>query len=136
MIFELLSLFLNGFLSATLLPGTSEVFFAYLLSNDLPPIQGLIFVSSGNILGAVVTFYMGYGARSFFSKKSKKPVKHYPWLDRFGPIVLFWSWLPIIGDPLVIAAGAMKMPPARALLWIAVGKIFRYLLIASPFILS
>lgn len=136
MTFELLSLFLNGFLSATLLPGTSEVLFAYHLSNDLPPIQGLLFVSAGNIIGAALTFYMGYGARSFISKKSETPVKHYPWLDRFGPIVLFWSWLPIIGDPLVLAAGAMKMPPVPAMMWIAVGKMFRYLLIATPFILT
>jgi len=136
MTFELFGLFFNGFLSATLLPGTSEVLFLYLLSNDLSPWLGLMFVSTGNIGGAVLSFYMGFGARTLVSKKSATPVKHYVWLDRFGPVVLFWSWVPIIGDPLVVAAGAMKMPVLPALVWISVGKIFRYLLIASPFLMA
>ena len=36
----------------------------------------------------------------------------------------------------IVAAGAMKMPVLPALVWISVGKIFRYLLIASPFLMA
>ncbi len=134
MTLELISLFFNGFLSATLLPGTSEVYFVYLLSDGLSPWTGWLVVSVGNILGAYLSFYMGMGLRAFFSRsKPQSPPKSHPYLNRYGAIMLFWSWVPILGDPLVIAAGAMKLPTISCMAWIAVGKIFRYGLLVLPF---
>lgn len=132
---ELISLFINGLVSATILPGTSEVYFLYLLSENLAVMPGFIAVSTGNILGAIVSFFMGWGLISAFNRKKiiisdKSKLQ----IDKFGPVILIFSWLPIIGDPLVIAAGAMKLNFYQCLLWITLGKSFRYFLLILPFL--
>lgn len=134
MTIEYLSLFFNGFLSATILPGTSEVLFVYLMSDGLNPWIGWLVVAVGNILGAYLSFFMGMGIRSFFFRnKPPSPNNAHSWLNRYGAVMLFWSWVPIFGDPLVIAAGAMRLPKLSCLFWIAVGKILRYGLLVLPF---
>ena len=40
--------------------------------------------------------------------------------------MLLLSWAPVIGDPLCAAAGWLRVPWYRALLFIAAGKIARY----------
>ena len=44
----------------------------------------------------------------------------------YGSPALLLSWLPVIGDPLCAAAGWLRVPWYRALLFIALGKIARY----------
>jgi membrane protein YqaA with SNARE-associated domain len=50
-------------------------------------------------------------------------------LQRWGPPALFLSFLPLVGDALVLAAGWLKMPLGKSLVWIAAGKGLRYLVL-------
>lgn len=48
------------------------------------------------------------------------------WYARWGWWTLFGSWLPIIGDPLVLAAGLMREPLWRVVLVVTLAKAGRY----------
>ena len=47
-------------------------------------------------------------------------------LERWGPYALLFSWLPVIGDPLCVAAGWLRFNLFTSLLLISLGKGARY----------
>lgn len=137
------TLFLAGFLAATLLPGGSEpLLLAYLLVDGPKPwwpdaAWAITFVGVGNTLGGLLTYYMGRGARVLWGRwrspeaatVSSQVAKHRraaAWLDRWGPWALLMSWVPIIGDPLCLLAGAMRLPVWTSVIAMAIGKFVRY----------
>ena len=48
------------------------------------------------------------------------------WVRGHGAPALVMSWLPVVGDPLCLAAGWLGIRALPALLWICVGKGLRY----------
>ncbi|HIP75737.1 MAG TPA: DedA family protein [Psychromonas hadalis] len=132
---ELFALFFSAFISSTLFPGGSEVLFAYLL-NQQPEHVFLffIFVTAGNSLGAIVTYFMGY----YLSWKRLETIKKHPgvwqWANKHGAWALLFSWLPIIGDLLPLMAGWLKINIYLSMLMIIIGKALRYSLIIYLFL--
>ncbi len=53
------------------------------------------------------------------------------YFDRFGPAALLFSWLPVVGDPLCGVAGWMRMPIVPCIVFMAIGKFLRYLIMTS-----
>lgn len=51
-------------------------------------------------------------------------------LKRYGQPVVFFSWVPLLGDALVAAAGAARMAFAPFAAWVVAGKALRYLVLA------
>ena len=123
------SLFVSAFLSATLLPGGSEVVLAYLAGGENH--DGVILLavaSAGNTLGGMTSWLIG---RLIPAGCLQRPELH-PAVDRirkYGRPALLLSWLPIIGDPLCVAAGWLRVSWRWALLYIAIGKTARYAVI-------
>jgi len=122
-------LFSSAFLSATLLPGGSEAVLAYLAhADDHNPLTLLAVASAGNTLGGMSSWLIG---RLLPAGRLQRPELH-PAVVRIrkhGSPVLLLSWVPVIGDPLCAAAGWLRVPWYRALLFIALGKIVRYTLV-------
>lgn len=119
-------LFISAFLSATLLPGGSEVVLAYLAGlNEHSPLLLLGVASAGNTLGGMSSWAIGrvLPAGRFQSPQLHPAVAR---IRRHGSPALLLSWVPIIGDPLCAAAGWLRVPWYRALMFIALGKIARY----------
>jgi membrane protein YqaA with SNARE-associated domain len=52
-------------------------------------------------------------------------------MQKYGSPALLLSWVPIIGDPLCVAAGWLRLNPWLAALFMGLGKFARYLVIAS-----
>ena len=52
------------------------------------------------------------------------------WCARWGHWSLLGSWLPVIGDPLALAAGVLREPLWRFVLIVTIGKGGRYLMLA------
>ena len=46
--------------------------------------------------------------------------------QRYGQPVLLFSWVPVIGDPLTLAAGLLRMPWLPFLVYVTIGKAARY----------
>ncbi|MEH6472376.1 MAG: YqaA family protein [Halopseudomonas sp.] len=130
-------LFTSGFISSTLLPGGSELLLLYLLDQgDQPWWQLVAVVTLGNTLGGLVTWGMGYWVAYRFPLKSLSPRQQQArnWFHRYGSPVLLLSWLPLIGDPLCFISGWLKQRFWLCLLFIGLGKVGRYLLLATPWI--
>ena len=126
------SLFSGSFLSATLLPGNSEIVFVALLAKtSLAPWVLLVVATVGNTLGGMTNVAIGRFSRRF--KRDKRVRRVLPWLRRYGVWTLLLSWLPLVGDLLCILAGWLKFPIGKVTLMIFIGKLLRYvvLLIAT-----
>lgn len=124
-------LFFSALASATVLPGSSEVVMSALVTAFPALWLTAFFVAlAGNVLGAVLTYWMGWGGREGFARFSKVKVDlEHPRIQRlrrWGPPGLFLSFLPLVGDALVLAAGWLKMPFWVSMAWIAAGKGTRY----------
>lgn len=125
-------LFFSALLSATVLPGSSEVVMTALVTAYPALVWNAFGVAlAGNVLGSLLTFWMGHGARQGYERLQRVRVDmngpQVRRLRRWGPPALFLSFLPLVGDALVLAAGWLRMPWWQSLLWIAAGKATRYL---------
>lgn len=127
-------LFFSAFLSATVLPGSSEVVMVALITAH-PHLAwpGFAVALLGNVIGCLLTFGMGVGARQGYERFQRVRVdRDSPYvqrLRRWGPPALVLSVLPLVGDALVLAAGWMRLPFWQSLFWMALGKAARYLLV-------
>ena len=106
------ALFFSAFLAATIVPFSSEVAFLAALTNDMPFLTAMIFASSGNILAIIVNYWFGYWLYDK-TKDKLQSSKSGQWsLDyghRYGYFILLFSWLPVIGDPLTLVAGVLRL---------------------------
>ncbi|MGL5008067.1 MAG: YqaA family protein [Plesiomonas sp.] len=125
-------LLLSSFLSATLLPGNSEVLLVMLLQQEQWPVWQLIVVASvGNTLGSVVSLLMGRGVAEIAPQRGLTTATR--WVKKYGVWSLLFSWLPLIGDILCLLAGWFRLSFWPATLFILWGKTLRYLVVALIF---
>ncbi|TCP96597.1 membrane protein YqaA with SNARE-associated domain [Cricetibacter osteomyelitidis] len=131
---QLWIMFVSAFLSATVLPGNSEAVFLgyassiFLQDNDYfsSPLLWLVLIAVlGNSLGSLSTYWIG----RWFPQSQQDNAKT-QWaiakIQRYGTPMLFFSWLPIVGDLLCAIAGWLRLNPKSTVLFIVIGKIVRY----------
>ena len=124
-------LFIVSFLAATIIPLGSEIFAAAMVISGYNPVIIFTAATAGNTLGAVTNYYAGkYGTDFIFSRYIKidpeKREKFESMYQKWGAPLLFFAWAPIVGDPLTIAAGGLKLNFGIFLIWVISGKAFRY----------
>ena len=126
-------LFFSAFISSTLFPGGSEAVLVYLASEAEHPLYLLVIVATlGNTLGAMTSWGIGrlisirYSAEKLSKVSQQKAVER---LQKYGSPVLLLSWLPVVGDPLCVAAGWLRIHWLWSLLFISVGKLLRYIVV-------
>src|SRR5215213_899768 len=127
-----IGLFLAALLAATIIPAQSEALLVGLLiSGHYQPWLLVTVASVGNILGSILNWLLGYGIQKFKHKKWF-PVKEATldrtvnWYKRYGRWSLLLSWVPIIGDPLTVAAGVMREKLGVFILLVTLAKAGRY----------
>lgn len=126
-----LSLFIIGFVAATLFPASSEIVLLALLQQGEQPLLLWLAATTGNTLGSCVNWWLGWQLRRFQHKKwfpvsEKQLARAEPLFLKYGRWTLLLSWLPIVGDPLTMIAGVLKVPFPVFLLLVAIGKGLRY----------
>ena len=126
---SLASLFASSFLSATLLPGNSEVVLvAMLLSGVSQPWLLVLIATMGNSLGGLTNVILG---RFFPQRKASRwQERATGWLKRYGAAALLLSWMPVIGDLLCILAGWLRLSWGPVLFFLCLGKALRYVALA------
>ena len=131
-------LFASAFVSSTIAPGGSEAVLAYMVSERLFNIEGLVLVATiGNTLGAFTTWFLGVLAAKKFPVEdllTEKKQKSLAVVKRWGAWSLLFSWLPIVGDGLCFAGGWLKLPILFSSVAIFIGKAVRYMFVAYLFI--
>lgn len=122
---ELLTLFSFCFLAATILPLSSEIIFIYTIQNSTYPFYVLLLVASlGNILGGLTNYFLGYFGNKLFKPKTEGNA--FRFAQKYGFVSAFFSWIPIIGDPMLVALGFLKAPFWKVIFLMSVGKVMRY----------
>lgn len=132
-----LSLFTGSLLASTILPGGVEVLlYAMLESGAYASLPLLATATIGNTIGGLVTFCLGallhraLGAARY-GRQLKKYFRLQPAalarVRRWGAPCLLFSWMPLLGDPLCLAAGYLRLAFWPSALMIFTGKFLRYL---------
>lgn len=125
-------LFISAFISSTLLPGGSEALLLMLAMNGAHDAWLLLGVATaGNSLGGMSSWLLGRWLIYRFPLHQLAPGRQRAVvrLQRYGSPLLLLSWLPLIGDPLCVAAGWLKISPLWSLFFITLGKGGRYALL-------
>lgn len=132
---ELISLFIVSFLAATILPAQSEMVLAGLqLQGEISPLILVAIATSGNVLGALVNWFLGrylihFKERRWFPIKERMLNKATSSYQKWGVWTLLLAWMPFIGDPLTLVAGVFKTNIWLFLLLVTIGKAARYIAI-------
>lgn len=130
-----LALFLLSFLAATLLPVGSEWLLAALLINGSDPALSVLVATAGNTCGALTTYAIGLWGGPWLVRRVLRiddvtQERAARFFARYGAWTLLFTWVPVVGDPLCLVAGVLRIRFWRFLLLVGVGKFVRYLLVA------
>ena len=126
-----LSLFLSALLAATIVPATSEVVFGGLVLEGYAPLWLWFWATLGNTLGAIINGILGrqidrFEHRRWFPFSQEQKAKARRRFNRYGKWSLLLAWLPIVGDPLTLIGGVLRVPWLDFILLVALGKGVRY----------
>jgi membrane protein YqaA with SNARE-associated domain len=128
---SLWTLFASSLLAATLLPGGSEAVLFGVLKLDSGLFWPALTVATlGNTLGGMSSYLLGrlLPARAPRSRWTERAAA---WTRRYGSAALLAAWVPIIGDPLCVAAGWLRLPWPAVATFMLLGKLARYLAVAA-----
>ena len=131
---DLAFLFTSAFAASTILPMSSEVVLGTLARSGSSEVWLLLAVATaGNTLGAVVNWGIGRYASTWRTRlhwlEEAKFERACRWFNRWGIWCLLLSWLPVVGDPLTLVAGALRTAFVPFVLLVALGKAARYLFV-------
>lgn len=130
-----LALLITALLAATVLPLSSEaLLIAALTTGNYHPLGLWGAATLGNVAGATINWTLGryllhFQTHPYFPISLSRIHQAQHQFNRYGHWSLLFSWLPIVGDPLTLVAGLMKMPLPSFLLWVTLGKGGRYALL-------
>lgn len=139
---SLLVLFMSAFVAATILPASSEIVLATIVTAEGRDVWLPISVATvGNTAGAVVNWILGrffvrYVDRKWFPLTPGQYDRASHWFRRYGIWSLLFAWLPIVGDPLTLVAGLLQVRFWKFLILVAIGKCARYLVVASAVLMA
>jgi membrane protein YqaA with SNARE-associated domain len=127
------ALALSAFTSATVLPGTSEIsLLAFAKSFPASSVAGFIVATLANTTGGLTSYVLG---RFIPTPQIEQNISSSTLarVQRLGPWALLFSWVPIVGDALCVAAGALRLNVWASALALLVGKAVRYALVLGAF---
>lgn len=135
--YGILGLFLNALLSATAIPLPTEILTSALLAGGESVLNVSIVLIIGSTIGGLLNYVIGFGGGRF-AKWLKKTVKHddsvehkdnkksHKILTKLGWTGIFFApFIPVIGDLILISAGAKKMNFRKFILFMVAGKVFK-----------
>ena len=130
------ALFALSFLAATVIPLGSEWLLVALILQGHGAVPVVTVATIGNFLGACTTYGIGYLGSVFIMHKilrisDRESGRAMTIYTRYGSWSLFFSWVPIIGDPLCLVAGSLKLSPLIFSIFVFSGKLARYWLLAK-----
>ncbi len=138
--YGVLGLFLNSLLSATAIPLPTEILTSALLVGGENQFIIAIVLIAGSSIGGFINYFVGFGGNKLFvkfkNKKNQKDLKDqnksHKILDKFGwSAIFFSSWIPVIGDLILISAGVKRFEFKKFVLFMIVGKIIKSVIIVT-----
>jgi membrane protein YqaA with SNARE-associated domain len=127
-----IGILIASFLASTILPLASEVVFTgVILTMRLDPWICVAVATVGNTLGGLTCYWMGHLGKlewieRFLKIKKEKLdewVKNY---HKYGDWLVFFSFMPIIGDLIAVTAGYLRSNLKIVVIAMFLGKLSRY----------
>lgn len=119
-----------SFLSATIIPLSSEALLIAAIAVGVPTFPAFAACSAGNCLACLFNYGLGFWLGATTTSRlqaSKSGARALMWMERWGHWSLLGSWLPFVGDPLTIIAGAVRVHLFRFILIVCGLRIIRFL---------
>ncbi len=133
-----IGLFFTCFLSATLLPLSSEAVVIFMLYQNYDVWTCLLIATTGNTLGGMTNYVIGRLGNPNWLKKlgiKEDRLKQFEGqIQKYGYWLAIFSWVPFVGDPLTAALGFFRVKWKPVLLLTSLGKFLRYLVLILPFL--
>jgi len=129
------TLFASALVSATLLPGSSEALLVLKIAQGAAAWPMVLSATIGNLLGSLITYAMGRAGNTAIHRRwlgidEKAVARAECWFHRWGRPGLLLAWLPIVGDPLCLVAGLLRVGLGWFVLLVGLGKLGRYAFVA------
>tara|TARA_B100001093_G_scaffold462799_1_gene478334 strand:- start:56 stop:508 length:453 start_codon:yes stop_codon:yes gene_type:complete len=129
-------LFISSFLSATVIPLSSEFVLSFMILNGFDIYATILIATIGNWLGGLSSYLIGRLGKwktieKYFGVDKKKVFNFKLKVDSWGSVLAFFSWLPIIGDIIAISLGFLRINFILVSFWMLFGKILRYIIWGS-----
>lgn len=128
-------LFFVALAAATIFPAQSELLLASLHASGRYDDGLLILVATaGNVAGSAANWALGrylmhFQDRRWFPVSRSLVDRATGWYRRFGFWSLLLAWVPVIGDPLTLVAGILRVDLRLFLLLVTIGKAVRYIVL-------
>ncbi|MDR1895946.1 MAG: DedA family protein [Prevotellaceae bacterium] len=128
-----LGLFIGAFLASTLIPLSSDIIYAgILLVFKANPWIALIIVTLGNWLGGLTSYGLGYLGKwkwieKIFKVKPEQLEKQKNMINKYGALLAFFTWLPLVGDIMSLALGFYRINPKICMSFSLIGRFLRFL---------
>ena len=124
-------MFLSALLAGSILPFSSEVVMVALLTAGANPWVLFAAASAGNTLGGVTCYYVGRVAspewvQRVFRIKDEHMQRAHVLVSRWGALMGFFCWVPVLGDAILVTLGVMRSRPLPTNLTMFLGRTLRY----------
>lgn len=131
-----LGLFIGSFLAATILPFSSEILVTGMLVAGGSHTYILITATLGNWLGSISTYGLGrIGKWEWIEKwlkvSRKKIERQQTRVSKYGSLLAFLVWIPLIGDIFALALGFYKINFTQCCIFMLIGKFLRFFIYIS-----
>ena len=127
-----IGLFIGSFVASTVIPfSASALFIAVLLAGD-DFVTCLLCATIGNWLGGLTSYFIGWignieHIEKWFTTDVSKLQAQLPKIERWGSLLAFFTWLPIVGDVFAIALGFYRINWIRCAVLMLIGRFLRFL---------
>jgi membrane protein YqaA with SNARE-associated domain len=130
-----IGLFFAAFLAATILPLSSEALLSTLLLSGFSPVALVTIATTGNVLGSLTNYALGYWGsleviKRWLKISEEEFIRAEQRFVKYGLFSLLFAWVPIIGDPLTLIAGVLRIRLLWFVILVTVGKLMRYIVIS------
>lgn len=129
-------MFISAFLAGTILPFSSEAVLLACVGLGLDPVWSTISTTAGNALGGITCYWIGHlGKIEWIEKYLRVDKKQMDRAERFirgrGSWMALFSFLPVIGDAILIVLGWMRANVWIVALSMTIGKLARYAILVA-----
>lgn len=129
-------MFISAFLAGTVLPFSSEAVLLACIGLGLDPILSTLSTTAGNALGGLTCYWIGHlGKTEWIEKYLGVSKKQMDKAERFikgrGSWIAFLSFLPVIGDTILVVLGLMRANAVIVAISMTIGKLARYAILVA-----
>lgn len=127
-----------SFLSGSIVPIASEVLLVFFLNLGLNAVSLTLVATLGNTLGGITCFMIGYltnkaTVQKLFRISDRRMKRADLMIQKYGFWTAALSFVPVIGEALLVALGIMRVDKYKVMSVMAIGKFVRYVLIVASY---